>query len=438
MPDRKPLILRGARQTGKTTLVNNFANEFEQYVQLNLEKSGDRQLFHEDADIGKIVQSIFLAKSKILNGKKTLLFIDEIQYSPTAIKMLRYFYEEYPQLYVIAAGSLLESILDFKESFPVGRVLYEYLHPFTFEEYLLAMDKNGLAEGLSIIPYPKPLTAELMKEYSIYALIGGMPAVIKAYKESGDIYSLRTIFESLLVSYLDDVQKYAGKETQAELLRHIIQASFREAGKRITMQGFGNSQYKSREVKEAFAVLEKTMLLRLVYPSSSVRPPVTPSLNKSPKLMVLDTGLMNFYAGIQKEFAYESRLEDIYTGSVAEHLTGQELTAVMNSQIHSPVFWTREKTQSSAEVDYLYPFEDKLIPIEVKSGKAGRLRSLMQFMDAAPHNLAVRVYSGELTLNEVSTPSGKRFLLLNLPFFLTAKIGEYLQRLDTLMPHIKG
>lgn len=414
--------------------MNLFSAEFEQYIPLNLEKNRDRELFQENADIQQTVQSIFLAHSKSLNGKKTLLFIDEIQNSPAAIKMLRYFYEEYPQLYVIAAGSLLESLLNFKESFPVGRVIYEYLYPLSYSEYLSAMGKSGLVEALSIIPYPEPLTGELMREYSTYALIGGMPEIVKTYRSEGDIYSLGKIFESLLVSYLDDVPKYAGSETKAELLRHVMQSAFRESGKRITMQGFGSSMYKSREMKEAFAVLEKTMLIELIYPTSSVVPPVNISYNRSPRLTVLDTGLMNYYAGIQKEFAFAKKLEDIYSGTVAEHLVGQELRALIDSPIHSPVFWIREKSQSSAEVDYIYQFENRLIPVEVKSGKAGRLRSLMQFISASPHSIGVRIYSGRLSVERAVTPDGKAFYLLNLPFFLTGKLKEYLIWMEQMNP----
>ncbi|MBU2446854.1 MAG: AAA family ATPase [Bacteroidetes bacterium] len=426
-PNRKPLIIRGARQVGKTTLVNMFAERFEQYIYLNLERPEDRKLFNDTGSSDKIIQSIFLAKSKSITVKKTLIFIDEIQNSSTAMKMLRYFYEDFPEIYVIAAGSLLESLLDFKESFPVGRVEYEYLYPFSFEEYLLAKGKNGLVEALQQVPFTESLAHLLKEEYSNYALIGGMPEIIKTYVQTNDLNNLKSIYESLLVSYLDDVEKYARNQNWSNILKHIIKTSFNEAGSRIKYEGFGKSHYKNREVKEAFSLLEKTMLLKLMFPTNSTRPPITMNFGRAPKLHVLDTGLINYFAGIQKEFVFKNNLEDVYSGRIAEHLVGQEFFALKNSQLNKPTFWLREKSQSSAEVDFVYRFEDILIPVEVKSGKSGRLRSLMQFMDAAPHNVAVRIYSGDLTIEETQTINGKKFLLLNLPIFLTGKLESYLE-----------
>ncbi|QOJ27564.1 MAG: ATP-binding protein [Ignavibacteriales bacterium] len=426
---RKPLILRGARQVGKTTLVNMFAEEFDHYLYLNLERPEDRNLFPENTPFEQVVRGIFLAKSKPLNAPSTLLFIDEIQNSAVAINLLRYFYEEMPQLHVIAAGSVLESLLNFNESFPVGRVEYEYLHPFTFEEFLLARGQTGLVEALDIYPFPAGLATRMLTEYSAYALVGGMPEAVSEYARTGDIYTVSRVYESLLSSYLDDAGKYASHQNQAALLRHVITSAFLEAGKRITYEGFGKSQYKSREVKEALQILEKAMLIRLLHPSSSVMPPIAENKGRAPKLQVLDTGLLNYFAGIQKEFALQKNLEEVYAGRVAEHLTGQELIAASSSRFHQPAFWMREKSQSSAEIDYIYQHDDLIIPVEVKSGKSGRLRSLHLFLDMCPHPFAVRVYSGELSTEEPVTQSGKRYKLLNLPFYLLPRLKTYVARM---------
>ncbi|GMU87080.1 MAG: ATPase [Ignavibacteriales bacterium] len=428
-PGRKPLILRGARQVGKTTLVNMFAGEFDHYLYLNLERPEERNLFPDNTPFEQVVRGIFLAKSKPLNAPNTLLFIDEIQNSPVAINLLRYFYEEMPQLHVVAAGSVLESLMNFNESFPVGRVEYEYLHPFTFEEFLLARGETGLVEALDIYPFPAGLSVTMFAEYSAYALVGGMPEAVSEFARTGDIYGLARIYESLLSSYLDDAGKYASHQNRAALLRHVITSSFAEAGKRITYEGFGKSQYKSREVKEALQTLEKAMLIRLLHPSSSVRPPITENKGRAPKLQVLDTGLLNYFAGIQKEFAMQKNLEDVYTGLIAEHLTGQELIAASGSRFHQPAFWMREKTQSSAEVDYIYQHDELIIPVEVKSGKSGRLRSLHLFMDMCQHPFAVRVYSGGLSVEEASTQTGKAYKLLNIPFYLLPRLKSYVGHL---------
>lgn len=424
--NRKPLIIRGARQVGKTTLVNLFSKNFEQYIYLNLDRPEDKNLFSKGENFEKIVQSIFLLHSKTIGKKSTLIFIDEIQNSAEAIKLLRYFKEDYPSIFVIAAGSLLESLLDFKESFPVGRVEFLHLNPFTFEEYLIAQDKRGLADSMNEIPLNQSLVEAMKNEFSTFALIGGMPEIVNNYISKRDVVGLNNIFESLLLSYFDDIQKYAKNKDWSQILRHVLQTSFIVAGKRITLDGFGKSNYKTREVKESFFLLEKAMLLKLLYPTSSVEPPLVQNFNRSPKVQVLDTGLMNYFAGIQKEFAYKKNLGDVYSGLVTEHICAQELIANSISQFQTITFWLRENHKSSAEVDFVYQFQNYLIPVEIKSGSSGRLRSLMQFIERAPHNMAVRFYSGDFDLQEIQTPSGKKIFLLNLPFFLIGKLELYL------------
>ncbi|MCK6605875.1 MAG: AAA family ATPase [Ignavibacteriaceae bacterium] len=425
--NRKPLIILGARQVGKTTLVRMFSDEFDQYIEFNLEKTEHRQLFDLSKDINQLVDSIFLYSSKSKSAGRTLIFIDEIQNSSNAISMLRYFYEDYPGYYIIAAGSLLESLLDFKSTFPVGRVEFLYLYPLTFKEYLLAAGKPGLAEALDTIPYPENLNQAFYSEYSRYALVGGMPEAVRIYTEKNDYFEAGKVYESLLLSYMDDVEKYSPAQKTSAVLRHVIQSSFRLAGRRITFEGFGGSTYRSLEIKEAFQLLEKTLLLRLNYPSSSVVPPISVNLNKSPKVQVLDTGLINYFAGVSSEFALNKSLEDVYSGIIIEHLTGQELLAAQKSVLTPLTFWSRDKKQSSAEVDYIIQCEGNVIPVEVKSGSAGRLRSMMQFTDAAPHNLAVRLYSGTLSMEKAKTLTGKEFTLINLPLFLAGKAEEYVR-----------
>lgn len=424
--NRKPLIIRGARQVGKTTLVQMFGENFDQFIQLNLEKAEDRRIFEKGENIAEIVQAIFFLKNKSLTNVNTLVFIDEIQNSAKAIKMLRYFYEEYNQFYVVATGSLLETVLDFNESFPVGRVEFLYLNPCSYIEFLMANELTGMIDAANEIPFPQQLHEKALKLFSEYALIGGMPEIIKNYIDDKDAVKLESIYESLLVSYMDDAVKYSSNNSQASVIHHIIRTCFQEAGKRIKYEGFGNTNYRYREIKEALLLLQRAMLIRILYPTFSVKPPITISRRKSPKLMVLDTGLINYFSGIQKEFFIKDLLENVYEGRISEHIAGQELFSMSMSQIHQPSFWVREKKQSSAEIDYVIQFEDMVIPVEVKLGKAGTLKSLMQFIDMAPHNYCVRIYSGTLSIEEFKTMKGNKFLLLNLPFYLVGNIFDYL------------
>jgi len=424
--NRKPLVLRGARQVGKTTVVNLFAKQFDQYINLNLELEEDRQLFIKNKNFNDLVEAIFFLKKKKRLITKTLLFIDEIQMVPEAVAQLRYFYEKAGDIYVIAAGSLLETLINRKINFPVGRVEFKILHPLSFEEYLIANSENESLKILKKIPLPDYAYDSLYRLFNRYAIIGGMPEVIKNYLTGKDLHQLDSIYESLIISYLDDVEKYASNQTSAKIIRHVINNAFFEAGNRITFQGFGRSNYRSREMSEAFQLLEKSMYLRLVYPTTQTQVPVLPDRKKSPKLQLVDTGLINYYADIQKDLFQSDDISHVFEGRIAEHLVGQELIAKKSSSLHGINFWIREKKQSSAEVDFVYVYGSKVIPIEVKLGTAGRLRSLHQFIDQAPHNIAVRFYSGKIQIDNTKTINGTPFYLLNLPYFMVCKLDNYL------------
>ncbi len=427
-PNRKPLILRGARQVGKTTAVEIFSKQFEQYLYLNLDIQSERRIFQRGYDIGQLVQAIFLEKNKTISNGKILIFIDEIQNSPEAVSMLRYFYESKSSrdYHVIAAGSLLESLINRNVNIPVGRVEYLYMKPLTFGEYLNAIGNIQSFDILKQMPFPDFAHEKLLKDFYQYTLIGGMPEVVKTYKKNKDIAGLRMVYESLLTSYLEDVGKYARNNTIANVIRHAIENSFYSAANRIRFKRFGHSKYRSREMSEALKTIEKAMLIYLMYPTTTVDIPIEPDNKKSPRLHILDTGLINYFVGLQKELYGTRDLDSFYEGKIAEHIVGQELLAESQSIIKRVGFWVREKKQSSAQVDYVMSFNNYLIPIEVKKGKVGRLRSLHEYIDRTQHNFAVRVYSGKLSIDKVKTIRGKKYFLLNLPFYLVGKINEYL------------
>lgn len=426
-PGRKPLVIRGARQVGKTTVVNQFAKQFGQYIYLNLETPADKQPFLRYANLEELLQGIFFLKNQLLSKKaNTLIFIDEIQEVPEALNILRYFHEQEPDIKVIAAGSMLETVFDKKIHFPVGRVEFKVLRPVSFPEFLEAMGEKAALEQLLTLPCRDFAHEKLLKLYHLYAIIGGMPEVVNTYIKTKDLLSLNPIFDSLIASYMDDVEKYAKNDAQVLHLRHIIRASFAEAGKRIHFAGFGNSAYRSREMGECFRILEKVLLLKLLYPNTSATLPFQPDFKKSPRLQILDTGMLNHFAGIQKDILGTHDLSSIYKGTVIEHLTGQELLANQYNALSELFFWVKEKKTSSAEVDFVIPHEGKVIPIEVKSGNAGKLRSMHQFMEVAPHNMAVRFFAGPVSISEVTTPENKHFYLLNLPYYLVSQIKPYL------------
>lgn len=426
--NRKPLIVRGARQVGKTTAIRQFGKEFSQFIYLNLELPEDKKPFLEFINFDTLLQALFFLKDKSLSKRSdTLIFIDEIQEVPEAMQQLRYFFELAPDIPAIAAGSMLESLFDPDISFPVGRVEYLVIHPASFVEFLGAIGEVTVLEKLKEIPLAAYANDRLMQLFRTYCVIGGMPEIVATYADQKDFSVLSSIYESLLVSYIDDVEKYAANSAQANYIRHAIRSSFAEAGKRIKFQGFGKSTYKSREMGEALRTLEKALLIHLIYPQTSPVLPIQPDYGKSPRLHVLDTGMLNYSVGIQKDILGTEDLSSIYHGTMIEHMVGQELLAKQYNALHGINFWVREKPTAVAEVDYLYQYGSKLIPVEVKSGAEGTLRSLHQFMDQAPHNMAIRLYAGSISISEIKTQEGKLYYLLNLPYFLVSQIDGYLE-----------
>ena len=424
---RKPLVLRGVRQAGKTSLVKMFAGRYQHFIHLNLENKEDRELFTHDLNIHKLFELICLQKQiKSIDGS-VLLFIDEIQYSPQAITALRYFYEEKNDVHVIAAGSLLETIFSKQISFPVGRVEYLPVRPCSFTEYLGAISDERGIDLLKTIPCPDYGHEHLTRQFNNYTIIGGMPEIVDLYARTNSILGLNKIYESLLVSYSDDVEKYARNLTMTNIMRHIIKHSFLEASARIKFQGFGNSPYKNREMSEAFKMIERTFLMQLVYPVTNTQLPLMVNYRRSPKLQLVDTGLVNYFSGIQSELLTTNDLSDSFKGRIAEHIAGQELLTLSDSVLYKLNYWTREKKDADAEVDYIWQYKNKIIPIEVKSGKAGKLRSLHQYVDSCPHNYAVRIYSGKFSVENAVTIRGKKYKLINLPYYLIHKLAGYLE-----------
>ena len=428
--NRKPLILRGARQVGKTTAVELFSKSFKNYIKLDLELYKDREIFKEQYSIQELFQAILINKNVTIKPGKTLIFIDEIQNSQIAIKMLRYFYEQMKEIYVIAAGSLLEILLERQHlSFPVGRVEFLYMYPLSFEEFLAAKGEHRLLDEYNKIPLHDYAHTKLLSIFHQYTLLGGMPEIIQRYLNNENITTLSSTYESIISSYLDDSEKYASNPTMRFIIRHCIEKIPAETGNRIKFQGFGNSNYKSREVGEALRLIERAMLIYLIYPSTNIQIPIQSNLRKSPKLQFVDTGLLNYAIGLQRDYYHYSDLHSIYHGIIVEHIVRQELLAKDMHTNKKIAFWVREKKQANSEVDILYQNQSIIFPVEVKSGKTGTLRSLHQFMHYADHPYAVRLYGDKFSTHKFNLPNGKSCQLMNLPYYLAGKLELYLNAL---------
>ena len=423
---RKPLILRGARQVGKTTLVNEFGREFDTFLSINLEDEQAAELFDTPKGIDELIIAIYLYCNKARNGGRTLLFIDEIQNSSKAVAKLRFFYELLPELHVIAAGSLLESLIDTHISFPVGRVEYMAIRPCTFCEFLGAIGETELQIALEAGAIPDAIHLKVMALFNTYTLIGGMPEAVWHYARNRDLVAINDVYETLLESYADDVEKYARNQNQAHIIRYILKEGWMFAAQIISLGSFAGSSYQSREMGEAFRTLEKTMLLELVYPTVGYTAPVCTELRRSPKLLWLDVGLVNYSAKIQKEIFGSKDILDAWRGHIAEQVVAQELLASDHRVSHHRNFWVRGKKGSDAEVDFIIQHNDRIIPIEVKSGHTAKLKSLHIFMENTNHTTAVRVWSGSLSVNKIKTASGKEYDLINLPFYYVGVLDKIL------------
>ncbi|MCL2650279.1 MAG: AAA family ATPase [Candidatus Azobacteroides sp.] len=428
--DRKPLVLRGARQVGKTTVVEELAKNYDVFLHLNLERELDRQLFETTDDVDVIIRDIFYHKKTLYQKESVLLFIDEIQFSKRAIALLRYFYEDANYIHVIVAGSLLETVVDVRKiSFPVGRVEYMAVRPCSFLEFLNGVDNDFDAKLVENIQVQSVIHNRVMDYFHNYVLVGGMPAAISQYAKKRDLLSVKRVYESILVTYRDDIEKYTADAALVKVIRTILEVGWQSAAECISFEKFGGTSFKSKEMSLAFQTIQKAMLLELAYPTSSTQMPLMQNFRRKPKLLWLDTGLVSYFSGIQHEVFSVKDIQDVWRGRIAEHIVAQELLTLDNSLLTKRIYWRRDKNTSVAEVDFVYKYNSMAIPVEVKSGHNSKLQSLHLYMNECPHNWAVRVWSQPLSIDEVTTHEGKTFKLINLPFYYVGVLEKVLNKL---------
>jgi predicted AAA+ superfamily ATPase len=431
---KKPLLVRGARQIGKTFIVEAFGKEhYEKVFSLNLERYEDQELFRKIKPADEFLRDLSIKfQTEIVPGK-SLIFIDEIQNSPEAMTQLRFFYEERPEFHVIAAGSLLEVALEQKRiSIPVGRVQYCYMFPMTFEEFLPAMGYSQSLDYLNQITLSGNISENIhgmiAKQYREYLLIGGMPEIVSTYSAKRSYASLETKYETLIRGFRDDIHKY-GTKAQMRYLEHVFDRAPLHVGSNVTYKKFSGSEFKSTEISNAFSLLEKALILTRIRATTSFALPVIFNQRISPKLLFLDVGLVNYRAGIGSEYSLTNNISDIFRGQIAEQIVGQSLLSLSAEKQIELGFWTRNKAGSNAEIDFILPMDGQLFPIEVKTGASGRLRSLHQFFKYSKSNVAIRVYSGPLLTESLKTPEGVPFQLISLPFYLLGQLPRLLKKI---------
>jgi predicted AAA+ superfamily ATPase len=381
---RKPLVLRGARQVGKTWLVERFlAPLFENFVKIDFEKRRDlRVIFDENLDPARILNALEIVGGRITPGK-TLLFLDEIQACPRALAALRYFYEEMPELHIVAAGSLLEFALG-DISVPVGRLRYLRVGPMNFQEYLLAVGKEAMAEAL--LEKPESIDAsshgQILQELRNYFFVGGMPEAVKLWRDTGSMREAARVQEEILQSLRDDFSKYTPR-VAPDCLDGVLQNAARTVGEQLKYTKLDGS-HSGPTNRKAFDLLCKARLLQRIPACDPSGLPLGATANPVKfKAALLDIGLMQRACRLPVEAALEpGDLLSLYRGKLAEQFVAQEMLSAGEGELF---YWARDAKGSSAEVDYLVVRAGKIHPVEVKSGEAGTLRSLHLFLKNYPN-----------------------------------------------------
>ncbi len=393
---RRPLLVRGARQVGKTWLVREFGKTFESMVEFNFEREpGLSEVFSRQLDPKKMLQELSAVAGERIVPGKTLVFFDEVQQSLPAIKSIRYFYEETPELHLIAAGSLLNLVMD-KVPTGVGRVGYLNLYPLSFAEFLDAAGESILRGMIKDRRVDEPLLEvhhrKLLDYVRTYMLLGGMPAVLRSYFEKGDILDCQRIQSDLLQSFLDDFHKYA-KESEIHHLAGVFRSVPLQLGLKFKYVKVDTS-LRSRVLSKALALLELAGLVHKVYHSSSDGVPLSSRIRSNRfKVVFFDTGLAQRLLNVDlKKWMTTVDISSVNKGAIAEQFVGQELAAWREAVPLNPLtYWHREARGSSAEVDYVLAFGQKIVPVEVKEGTHGGMKSLHLFLSEKRRKTGIKI-----------------------------------------------
>lgn len=411
--NRRPLLIRGARQTGKTYIVNEFGKtEFKDLIYLNFERNQEYKDIFNSLTPDDIIEKITLYTKK-RPEPGMLLFLDEIQECPQAIISLRYFYEELPELHVIGAGSLLEfALLSENFKMPVGRIQYLFLYPLSFGEFLDAIGESELRKHISdpakLERLPENIHEKLNEYVRKYFITGGMPAVVQEYINTRNIIKCQRIQRSIIDTYIDDFAKYS-KVSKHDYLKKVFNAVPGMVGKKFVYAKVDRN-IKSRELKEALELLETAGVVTRVRQTSGSGIPLAAGVHESFfKVVFLDVGLFHAISGIYSDTAKEKDFTSIFKGAVAEQFAGQEIIAYQTSFTKAELYyWGRQAKNSTAEIDYLVVQNAQIVPIEIKSGPKGRMKSMHLYLEKYGCNKALKISQAPFK-NEIP--------IISLPFY---------------------
>lgn len=433
----RPIVLRGARQVGKTWLIREFAKTNKKLlIELNFEKNPEYRNYFSSNDPNLILRYLEAIFQCTIDPLKSILFLDEIQAAPELISKLRWFAEDLPELPVVAAGSLLEfTLANYQYSMPVGRIGYLHLEPLSFDEFLLALGKDKLFDFLNSVTLnsnesiPAPLHEQLMMLFKDYLIVGGLPAAVASWIEHHSLEKVGHIHYDLLATYRDDFTKYSGKLNTARL-EDVLRAVPQLLGKKF-IYSHVNKEVSSAPLKQALDLLIKAKLCSKVSASAANGLPLGAELKQNYfKIVSLDTGLVNSMLGLRlHQLMHNQDIMLINNGAIAEQVVGQLLRTIEPFYMEPLLYyWMREESQSSAEIDYLIQSQADIVPIEVKAGSTGHLKSLHVFMALKKLPLAVRINSDRPTITNINLTTQvnatANYKLISIPFYLLSQINR--------------
>jgi len=436
-PIRKPAVLRGARQVGKTWIVRELAKQTgKQLIELNFEKKRSLAIHFESNDPSAILLNLQSALNVSIDPADSILFLDEIQAAPDLFAKLRWFYEDMPELPVIATGSLLEFVLE-KHTFsmPVGRIQYFFMEPLGFEEFLLAKNETHLLSAIEKVSLEKSLNTALHDKanqlFKEFVIVGGMPEAVSTWIKTSSPEALAEVHNNLINTYQDDFTKYAGK-LSISYLEEVLYAIPKLLTKKFVYSHVDPAG-RHESIKQALNLLLKACLCHKVQSANANGIPLGAEVNvKTFKIIFIDVGLVSTMLGLKLyQFNHVEDILVINKGALAEQVVGQLLRLLSPYYIEPELhYWSRELPSSSAEIDYLIQDNQRLIPIEVKSGVEGKLRSLHQFMSEKPWKFAIRFYAGsfqrDYIKSKTTTGGLNDYELISLPFYLLGQLHRIL------------
>jgi hypothetical protein len=432
LKDRQPLVLRGARQVGKSTLVRDFcANHKYPFIEINLEKTKLHSTKKESFKISDLISEIEVLSGQNLEPS-TIIFFDEIQEDPKLLKYLRYFYEETPQIPVIAAGSLLEIVLAKEEiSFPVGRVQFLNIGPMTFFEFLIALGEEKLVERILRLEFSDALHNKANDYFRLFAFVGGMPKAVSRFTDSRSLLDVRDVQNQILETYKADFPKY-GKRTNVERLVGVFESAASHLGTKVMYQEL-DSHAKARETRKALELLKNARILKpCIHCEASGLPLWASEDIDIYKLYFLDIGLVSAIQGADVQSIYTEIDKAFLTkGYLAEQFVAQHLSQFYGSTVTPHLnYWLRDKGSAKGEVDFLVQHKNTIVPIEVKSTASGHLKSLLYFTREKKIKRAVKISLAPFQIKRVTHQFAEgryEIELIELPLYATEALAKVLE-----------